>query len=59
MSKVDYNKFPLISFKINRKNTLDLINLILFCVILISSVWYGYYDIVLLFFILIKMHTSI
>ena len=59
MSKVDYNKFPLISFKINRKNTLDLINLILFCVILISSVWYGYYDIVLLFFILIYIFGNL
>ena len=33
MSKVDYNKFPLISFKIDKKNSLDLINLILFCLI--------------------------
>jgi len=59
MSKVDYNKFPLISFRINRKNTLDLINLMIFSLILISSVWYGYYDIVLLFFILVYIFGNL
>ena len=53
MSRVDYNKFPLISFKINKKNSLDLFNLILFCIILFSSILFGCYDIVLLFFILV------
>ena len=53
MSKVDYNKFPLISFKINKKNSIDLFNLILFCLILILSILLNCYDIVLLFFILI------
>ena len=59
MSKVNYEKFPLISFKINRKNSLDLINLILFLFILITSIIYGDYDIVLLFFMLIYIYGNL
>ena len=59
MSKVDYNKFPLISFRIDRKNSLDLFNVILFCFILMTSIWYGYYDIVLLFFIFIYIFGNL
>ena len=59
MSKVNYEKFPLISFKINRKNSLDLINLILFLFILITSIVYGDYDIVLLFFMLIYIYGNL
>ena len=59
MSKVDYEKFPLISFKINRKNTLDLINLIIFIIILITSIISGNYDIVLLFFMMIYIYGNL
>mgnify|MGYP006106009475 CR=1 FL=1 len=59
MSSADYNKFPLISFKINKKNNIDLFNLILFILILLASVWLNYYDIVLLFFILIYIFGNL
>ena len=59
MSNVNYDKFPLISFKINKKNSLDLINVIVFSIILITSILYGYYDIVLLFFILIYIFGNL
>jgi len=51
MSRVNYEKFPLVSFKINKQNNINLIKVILFLIILIISVYYNYYDIVLLFFI--------
>lgn len=59
MSKVNYEKFPLISFKINRKNSLDLLKLILFLFILFSSIVFGYYDIVLLFFMIIYIYGNL
>ena len=51
MSKINYDKFPLISFKINRKNNVDLIKVIIFLFILGSSFFAKSYDIVLLIFI--------
>ena len=51
MSKINYEKFPLISLNINKRNNNNLIKMILFLIILILSIYYGYYDIVLLFFI--------
>ena len=59
MSKVNYKKFPLISFKINRKNNIDLIKVILFLLILGSSVLTRSYDIVLLLFISIYIFGNI
>ena len=51
MSKVNYEKFPLISFKINKQNNKDLLKIILFLIILAISIYYRDYDIVLLLFI--------
>ena len=51
ISKVNYEKFPLISFKISKKNNKNLIKVILFLIILIVSIYYSYYDIILLIFI--------
>jgi len=51
MSKINYKKFPLISFKINKKNNIDLIKVIMFLLILGSSILSRSYDIVLLLFI--------
>jgi len=59
MSKVDYEKFPLISFQINKKNTLDLIGLILFFLIFIASIISKNYDIVLLFFMMIYIYGNL
>jgi len=59
MSKVDYEKFPLISFRINKRNSLDLIKVILFLLLLLSSVLLGYYDIVLLFFMIIYIYGNV
>ena len=59
MSNVDYNKFPLMSFKINKTNTMDLFNLMLFLFILTTSIWFDCYDIVLLFFILIYVFGNL
>ena len=59
MSKVNYEKFPLISFKINRKNSLDLINLILFIIILVTSIISKNYDIVLLFFMMVYIYGNL
>ena len=58
-AKVNYKKFPLISFKINRKNNIDLIKVILFLLILGSSVLTRSYDIVLLLFISIYIFGNI
>ena len=59
MSKVNYEKFPLISFKVNRNNSFDLIKLILFLMILVSSIIIGYFDIVLLFFMFIYIFGNL
>ena len=59
MSKVNYEKFPLISFKINRKNSIDLLKLIFFLFILITSIYYKYYDLVLLIFIMIYIYGNL
>ena len=59
MSKVNYEKFPLISFKINKQNNKDLLKVILFLIILIISISYKDYDIVLLLFILIYIFGNV
>tara|TARA_Y100000590_G_scaffold458342_1_gene612858 strand:- start:37 stop:840 length:804 start_codon:yes stop_codon:yes gene_type:complete len=59
MSKVNYEKFPLISFKINKQNNKDLIKVILFLVILCISIYYGDYDIILLLFISIYIFGNV
>ena len=59
MSKVNYDKFPLISFKINRRNTFDLIKVILFLIILFISIYYYYYDLVLLLFIMLYIYGNL
>lgn len=59
LSKVNYEKFPLISFKIDKRNTIDLIKLILFLIILFSSIVIGCYDIVLLFFMLVYIYGNL
>jgi len=59
MSKVNYDKFPLISFKINRKNTFDLIKVILFLIILFISIYFYYYDLVLLLFIMVYIFGNL
>ena len=51
LSKINYKKFPLISFRINKKNNIDLIKVIIFLLILGSSVVSRSYDIILLLFI--------
>ena len=59
MSKVNYDKFPLISFKINRRNTFDLIKVILFLIILFISIYFHYYDIVLLLFVMLYIYGNL
>ena len=59
MSKINYKKFPLISFRVNRKNNIDLIKVIIFLFILGSSMVTNSYDIVLLFFISIYIFGNI
>ena len=51
MSKINYEKFPLISFNVNKQNNNNLIKMILFLIVFILSIYYGYYDIILLLFI--------
>ena len=51
LSKVNYDKFPLISFKINKKNNIDLIKIIIFLIILFFSIMVKSSDIVLLLFV--------
>jgi len=51
LSKVNYEKFPLISFRVNRRNNIDLIKIIVFLIILFFSVAYKTSDIVLLLFV--------
>ena len=59
MSKVNYEKFPLISFSINRRNSKDLLKVIFFLVVLITSIYYKYYDIVLLLFITLYIYGNL
>jgi len=59
MSKVNYEKFPLISFKINKQNNKDLIKVILFLIILCVSVYFKDYDIILLLFISIYIFGNV
>ena len=59
MSKVNYEKFPLISFKINKQNNKDLIKVIMFLIILCVSVYYKDYDIILLLFISIYIFGNV
>ena len=51
ISKINYEKFPLMSLNIDKQNNNNLIKMVLFLVIFILSFYYGYYDITLLFFI--------
>jgi CDP-diacylglycerol--serine O-phosphatidyltransferase len=51
LSKVNYEKFPLISFKINKKNNIDLVKIIIFLIILFFSIIFKSSDIVLLLFV--------
>ena len=53
MSKVNYEKFPLISLNIDKRNSINLIKIMLFIFILTISIYFRYYDVVLLFFIFI------
>ena len=53
VSKVHYFKFPIISLKLDRDNTLSIIGLLIFFIILIMSIFYNKHYIVLLFFTLI------
>ena len=59
MSKVNYEKFPLISFKINKQNNKDLLKMILFLIILCVSVYFKDYDIILLLFISIYIFGNV
>ena len=59
MSKVDYEKFPLISFKINRKNNLDLLRLIIFLAILFISIYFKLYELVLVMFMILYIYGNL
>ena len=59
LSKINYEKFPLISFRINRKNNLDLLKVIFFLILLFLSVYLNFYELVLLFFILIYIYGNL
>lgn len=59
MSKVNYEKFPLISFKVNKQNNKDLLKVILFLIILSISIFYRDYDIILLLFISIYIFGNV
>ena len=52
ISKIKYSKFPVFNFKVNIINTLNLIGLGIFFIILIVSIFLNKYHIVLLFFVL-------
>jgi CDP-diacylglycerol--serine O-phosphatidyltransferase len=51
LSNANYEKFPLISFKINKKNNIDLVKIIIFLIILFVSIVFQSSDIVLLLFV--------
>jgi len=52
ISKIKYSKFPVFNFKVNIMNTLSLIGLGIFFIVLIISIFLNKYHIVLLFFVL-------
>ena len=59
MSKINYEKFPLISFRVNRRNNIDLFKIMFFLVLLFLSVYLNFYEIVLLFFILLYIYGNL
>ena len=59
LSKINYEKFPLISFRINRRNNIDLIKMIFFLILLFLSVYLKFYELVLLFFILLYIYGNL
>jgi len=59
MSKVDYEKFPLISFKINRKNNINLLRLIFFLFVLFVSIYLKLYELVLVIFMLLYIYGNL
>ena len=52
ISKIKYSKFPIFNFKVSSINTLSLIGIVIFFIILIVSIFLNKYHIVLLFFVL-------
>ena len=59
LSKINYEKFPLISFKVNRRNNIDLLKIIFFLVLLFVSVYFSFYELVLLIFIVIYIYGNL
>lgn len=59
LSKINYEKFPLISFRVNRKNNIDLLKIIFFLILLFISVYMSFYELVLLIFILIYIYGNL
>ena len=59
LSKINYEKFPLISFNVNRKNNIDLLKIIFFLILLFISVYMSFYELVLLIFILIYIYGNL
>ena len=59
MSKIDYEKFPLISLHINRKNNIDLLRLIFFLLILFVSIYFRLYELVLVVFMLLYIYGNL
>ena len=59
LSKINYEKFPLISFRVNRRNNIDLLKIIFFLILLFISVYMSFYELVLLIFILIYIYGNL
>ena len=59
LSKINYEKFPLISFKVNRRNNIDLLKIIFFLVLLFVSVYFSFYELVLLIFTVIYIYGNL
>ena len=59
LSKINYEKFPLISFKVNRRNNIDLLKIIFFLILLFISVYFSFYELVLLIFIIIYIYGNL
>ena len=59
LSKINYEKFPLISFKVNRKNNIDLLKIIFFLSLLFVSLYFSFYEMVLLIFIIIYIYGNL
>ena len=59
LSKINYEKFPLISFKINRRNNIDLLKIIFFLILLFISIYFSFYELVLLIFIIIYIYGNL